>query len=79
MSDEQKPDPSDEAMRQTAKRLYESEGSIEIDPNATVSRGGDPGAYVQAWVWVDFDDVDEGEKKPPLPPLANPHKIRSST
>jgi len=37
---------------QQAKKLYERDGEIEIDANATVSEGDDPGAYVQAWVWV---------------------------
>lgn len=36
-----------------AREQYQSEGSIEIDDNAVVSRGSDPGAYVQAWVWVE--------------------------
>lgn len=35
-----------------AKKLYTSEGEIEVDANAEVSRGDDDGAYVQAWVWV---------------------------
>jgi len=70
-------DPSDDELRAAAKRIYEREGEIEIDPGAPVSRGGDPGAYIQAWVWVYYDDVKEPEKKPDLPPLANPHKHRS--
>jgi hypothetical protein len=39
-----------------AKQQYGSEGEIEIDPNAKVSRSkdytGEIGAYVQAWVFV---------------------------
>jgi hypothetical protein len=38
--------------RKAAKLKYEREGEIEIDGNALVSRGDDPGAYVQAWVWI---------------------------
>lgn len=30
------------------------DGELEIDGDATVSEGTDNGAYVQAWVWVDF-------------------------
>lgn len=43
----------------TAARLeHGSEGRIEIDDNAKVSRGDDAGAYVQAWVWV-ADETEE--------------------
>lgn len=30
------------------------EGELEIDGDAVVSHGGDNGAYVQAWIWIDF-------------------------
>lgn len=50
----------DERYRQAAKRLHESEGALEIDSNAIVSYGDDPGAYVQAWVWVAAEDAGEG-------------------
>lgn len=47
---------SDDGYRRLAKQQYESEGRIEIDPNANVSRSenhtGETGAYVQAWVFV---------------------------
>jgi hypothetical protein len=35
-----------------ARKEYQRDGEIEVDDNAVVSRGSDPGAYVQAWVWV---------------------------
>jgi len=35
------------------------EGVVEIDPLALVSAGGDPGAYVMAWVWVDNVDPSD--------------------
>jgi hypothetical protein len=38
------------------------EGELEIDDNAVVSYGGDNGAYVQAWLWVDFADTSLDEK-----------------
>jgi hypothetical protein len=47
---------TDEQYRTKAKSLFEEEGEIEIDLNAKVSRGGDNGAYVQAWVWVPEDE-----------------------
>lgn len=36
-----------------AKETKHKEGDLEIDDNAAVSIGSDPGAYVQAWVWID--------------------------
>lgn len=50
-------------MVKAAFRLHHEDGKIEIDtiesplPTARVSRGGDPGAYVLAWVWVDDSSV----------------------
>jgi len=37
--------------RNAAYRIYHSEGDVEIDTGAKVSRSKG-GAYVQAWVWV---------------------------
>lgn len=45
------------ATIQTAKENYHSEGEIEIDRDAIVSRARNGfGAYVQAWVWVPDED-----------------------
>ena len=41
-----------------ARRIHGREGEVEIDGGALVSYGGDPGAYVQAWVWVPADQID---------------------
>jgi hypothetical protein len=41
-----------------AKEQFEREGEIEFDDSPVVSRGEDPGAYVQAWVWVDEADIE---------------------
>ena len=30
------------------------EGELEFDDDAIASEGDDNGAYLQAWVWVDF-------------------------
>jgi hypothetical protein len=51
---------SDEWYRAQAKEQYESEGTLEIDENALISRGWDPGAYVEAWVWV--ENPEDGEE-----------------
>lgn len=44
-----------------AQAEYHDEGTCEVDDDALVSyvspsRGGQGGAYVQAWVWVSSDD-----------------------
>lgn len=39
--------------RNWARRNLTEEGEVEIDPDAVVSMGDDPGAYVEAWLWVD--------------------------
>jgi hypothetical protein len=46
---------SERWFRARAKGLYHSDGSIEVDRSARVSRGGDTGAYVEAWVWVPME------------------------
>lgn len=54
-----------ENIRSEAAELFEEEGIIEIDPNAEVIEvdgkdDGQPGAWVQAWVWVEAD-VDKDQ------------------
>jgi hypothetical protein len=45
-----------------ARRMYESDGEIEIDDDAKISRGAPDGAYVQAWVFVYTTDINEMEQ-----------------
>jgi hypothetical protein len=58
--------PTDQEIRTLARELYGHEGEIEIDDTATVSLSedhgtdGPQGAYVQAWVYVPFDEVTNG-------------------
>jgi hypothetical protein len=43
-----------------AARARCSDGVMEVDDNATVSRpdeDGDDGAYVQVWLWISGDDA----------------------
>lgn len=47
----------DAAYIAAAKGRHGDDGVCEIDDNAIVSIGDDPGAYVMAWVWVDQDDA----------------------
>jgi hypothetical protein len=49
-----------------AKNQHHREGECEIDDNAIVSEDlthGDNGAYVEAWVWVNFSgtEFDKGQ------------------
>lgn len=41
-----------------AKMQCHKDGECEVDDGAAVSEGNDNGAYVQAWVWVDFEGTD---------------------
>jgi hypothetical protein len=41
-----------------AQAKYHEDGSIEIDSNAEVSMSGG-GAYVQAWVYVSREEMEE--------------------
>lgn len=50
--------PTDEEYIETARQIHGEDGVCEIDEGAVVSRGDDPGAYVQAWVWVYKTDID---------------------
>lgn len=52
-----------EAIIEMASKKYEREGTLEIDDNTVVSEGDDNGAYVQAWVWVDFTGTPLDKKK----------------
>ena len=42
---------------EAARKRWEREGEIEIDDDPKVSAGDDPGAYVQAWVWVSNEEA----------------------
>ena len=45
----------DRWCRSRAKEMYGRDGEVEVDGNAVVSYGDDPGAYVAAWVWAPFE------------------------
>lgn len=34
------------------REQYPNEGDVNIDDHPAVAIGSDPGAYVQAWIWV---------------------------
>lgn len=48
--------------RLAARNTYGRDGGVEIDDTALVRLGNDPGAYVQAWVWVSEDDLSEAAR-----------------
>ena len=52
---------SDDDIRDRARELHQEDGEIEIDSDAGVSQNVETtadGAYVQAWVWVPFEDEE---------------------
>lgn len=55
------PEFADKQYIKAAQRMHHCDGELEIDDNAKVSRGDDPGVYVQAWVWVADDAIDPGD------------------
>ena len=46
--------PVEKAFRNAAEVR---EGDLEVDDEAVVSLGSDPGAYVMSWQWVPNDDA----------------------
>ena len=49
----------EQAAISAAQSKYHEDGSIEIDSNAEVSMSPESGAYVQAWVYVSRDEMEE--------------------
>lgn len=55
---------TDDKYIELAKKKYESEGTLEIDDEAVISRSPEGGgAYVQAWVWVEDGEVKNENRK----------------
>lgn len=55
------PDERIDAILQLAIDQYHKDGEIELTDNDSaddISEGDDNGAYVRAWVWVDFEGTD---------------------
>jgi len=55
----------DEKIREIARECCSFDFMIEVDEDARVSEvhaRGQNGAYVQAWVWVDFSGTDLAEE-----------------
>lgn len=46
-----------QAYREAARECHQEDGVLEVDDDAVISFGDDPGAYVQAWVWVSEEDL----------------------
>ncbi len=47
-------DPLRQKILDLARVTLAREGELEFDDDAIASDGDDNGAYLQAWVWVDF-------------------------
>lgn len=50
-------DPDRQKYVKAAQDKIHKDGEVEIDDDADISKGEDPGAYVQAWVWVYAEDA----------------------
>ena len=46
------------AIVDLAIKQHVEDGVLEVHCDAKVSEGDDNGAYVQAWVWVDFSGTE---------------------
>ena len=46
-----------EAKYRAAAQARSREGELEVDDGAVVNVSEDPGAYVQAWLWVEDDEA----------------------
>ena len=44
------------------------DGELEIDSGAVVSKGGDAGAYVMAWLWIDDSELATTSDSAAMPP-----------
>ena len=51
-------EPSTKQLHAAAKARYESE-HIHVHTHPDISSDGSVGAWVQAWVWVEFDSIDD--------------------
>jgi hypothetical protein len=47
-----------------ARERMMQDGELELDEPGIVSEGADNGAYVMAWVWLDFAGEPGLDKKP---------------
>lgn len=55
----------EDQIRELANQQYCRDDGPEIDDDSKVSESDDEnGAYVQAWVWVDFAGTDLDREKP---------------
>lgn len=61
-------EPRRRTILELARATLAREGELEFDNDAVASEGDDNGAYLQAWVWVDFDGTSL-DKNPPSSPL----------
>lgn len=66
------------ALEQHCSNYYSDHSYPEIEDDAKVSEGEDNGAYVQAWVWVDFTDTELDKGETEADRIINEHLSRLS-
>lgn len=57
MSEDTEPTNEEKAYAEHAAKNLHRDGELEFDDVPKVSISEDGGAYVQAWVWIDREDV----------------------
>lgn len=57
---ERKRSPRDKHILKLAQ--CEATDELEVDDDAIISEGDDPGAFVQAWLWVSLPDDEEDDE-----------------
>ena len=57
-----------------AREQYGMDDDVDVDDNATVSRGAEDGAYVQAWVFVYFPTAECEECGEEFEPMTDAYK-----
>lgn len=66
----------EQRIAQLARARLKREGELEIDDVTVVSEGEDNGAYVMAWVWLDFSGAP-GFSKEPVEPSRPSARLRA--
>ncbi len=51
-------EPRRQKILELGRATLAREGELEFDDDAIASEGDDNGAYLQAWVWVDFGSTN---------------------
>ena len=77
---------TDKNYRDAVRHEYGNDGEIEIDAAAEVAAAhdsaGEPGAWVQAWIWMSERDAESWIEPEPVeyygePPITNAERLEN--